>query len=151
MLIQLVEQVAARAELHDENEVGRGDEASPLVGDEGMRYPIEDLRLLHNVLHLAHRDNVRLLHLLECEDLARAPHAASAHRTERTFAERPFGHCEVTQRHRALRLDVLVLVVHLDACARAAGALRACVACLLPQLGAARCVLAHREQFPQRP
>ena len=37
MLVELVKEVAARAKLHDEDEVARRDEAGELVGHEGVR------------------------------------------------------------------------------------------------------------------
>ena len=52
LLVQLVEEVAARAELHDENEVARRDDGAVLVGDERVRDGREEARLLHDVLHL---------------------------------------------------------------------------------------------------
>ena len=51
-LVELVEEVAARAELHHEEQVGARDERGVLVRHEGVRDRGEDARLVHDVLHL---------------------------------------------------------------------------------------------------
>ena len=50
--VELVKEVAARAELHDQDEVARRDDRAVLVGHEGVRDRGEDACLLHDVLHL---------------------------------------------------------------------------------------------------
>mmetsp|Transcript_39142 Transcript_39142/g.86039 ORF Transcript_39142/g.86039 Transcript_39142/m.86039 type:complete len:527 (+) Transcript_39142:133-1713(+) len=149
VLVQLVEHVAARTELHDEDQVGLRDDGAELVRDERVNNARQDLRLLHDVLDLAHGDDVSFHHLLERVDLPRLLVNTPPHLTKGALAKRVLGHVEVLQNQRTRRF------LEGEVRRNLADAGRVCAVALAPgfvvrHLDAARRVLAQREQRVER-
>ena len=149
VLVQLIKQVAARAELHHKNKVAGRDEPGVLVGDEGVRYLGEDLCLLHDVLDLAHRDDVNLDHLLESIHATTHFEFATTHLAEGALAKSPLRYEHVGERKRLLCLVELMILRH----AIRSGGRNSAVAVFdaAGHLYAAVGVFAHGEQRVERP